>query len=404
MGNHPSNAAVLDASSAPDEAEANGQQLAKVFSVSASHAVHDLYATFLSPLLPHFIANMALSKTEAGLLPVIRELPSLFQPVMGHASDRLDLRTVIFLAPATTAIFMSLIGIAPNYLILALLLLGAGASGAAFHAVAPTIAGSLATRRTLGRFMGIWMVGGEIGFTLGPILIATVVQYAGLSGTPWLMFGGIFASLALFTYLRKAPKREVVAVVDRLAFWPAFRQMLPVLLPLAGVVLARAFMTGPLTTFLPIYLSERGSGLWFAGASISIVQAAGTLGALLGGSISDRLGRRTMIAAATALTPLVMFVFLSTDGWAQIPLLLILGFLAMSEMPVLLALVQESFPQARGMGNGAYLAMSYILRSLTALVLGTLGDLYSMRTAFIVAAIVPLAALPLIYRLPKSSS
>ena len=40
---------------------------------------------------------------------------------------------------------MSLIGIAPNYLILAVVLLGAGASGAALHAVALTIAGSLAT-------------------------------------------------------------------------------------------------------------------------------------------------------------------------------------------------------------------------------------------------------------------
>ena len=86
------------------------------------------------------------------------------------------------------------------------------------------------------------------------------------------------------------------------------------------------------------------------------------------------------------------------DGCLQILLLLVIVFLAMWEMPVLFAPVQQSFPHARGIGNGAYLGISYIMRPFTALLLLALGDIYRMRTAFVVAEFVPLEALAPIYR------
>ena len=164
-------------------AEAERFQTDGVLTISMAHAVHDTYTAFLAPLLPSFIASLALSKTEAGLLMVFMQGPSLLQPVIGHLADRVNLRYLVILAPTVTAAMMSLLGVAPGYGALVLFLMVAGLSSAGLHAVAPVIAGNL-SGRSLGRGMGFWMVGGELGRVLGPIVIVSAIRLLGLGGTP----------------------------------------------------------------------------------------------------------------------------------------------------------------------------------------------------------------------------
>jgi FSR family fosmidomycin resistance protein-like MFS transporter len=147
-------------------------------------------------------------------------------------------------------------------------------------------------------------------------------------------------------------------------------------------------------------LSEEGAGLFFAGASLSILEGAGVIGALLGGSLSDRLGRRVVLFASLLITPLLMFAFLAVDGWLYIPVLLMLGLTALSVGPVIMALVQENSPENRALANGVYMALSFLLRSGVIVVLGGIGDLLNLRAAFIISAVAPLLGLPLILMLP----
>jgi FSR family fosmidomycin resistance protein-like MFS transporter len=132
-----------------------GYQRGRVVSMGVAHLVHDTYASFLAPLLPAFIEKLALSKTEAGLLAFLQSSPSLLQPFIGHLADRVTLRYFVILGPAVTATMMSLLGVAPNYAVLALLLIVTGLSSAAFHAVAPAMAGRLSGQK-LGWGMGLW--------------------------------------------------------------------------------------------------------------------------------------------------------------------------------------------------------------------------------------------------------
>ena len=370
-----------------------------VLTISAAHAVHDTYTAFLAPLLPAFIANLSLSKTEAGLLSVFMQGPSLLQPFIGHLADRVSLRYLVILAPSVTAAMMSLLGVAPGYGVLALFLMVAGLSSASLHAVAPVIAGNL-SGRSLGRGMGFWMVGGELGRTIGPIVIVSAVRLLGLGGTPWLMIGGFLASAVLYVRLKNVSTQPTNAG-QGLPWRQALRSMGPLLIPLVGIIVARLFMTRSLTTYLPIFLSEEGADLWLAGASLSLLEAGGVVGALLGGAMSDRLGRRLIVFISTLTTPLLMFAFLATDGWLQFPLLLVMGFTALSVTPVIMALVQESFPENRALANGVYMSFSFILGSAVVVVLGAVGDLFGLRLAFTASAIITLLGLPLIFILPK---
>jgi FSR family fosmidomycin resistance protein-like MFS transporter len=174
----------------------------------------------------------------------------------------------------------------------------------------------------------------------------------------------------------------------------------PLLVPLTGIIVARSFTISALTTYLPTFLSEEGADLWFAGASLSVLEAAGVVGALLGGSISDRLGRRLVLFVSMLATPLLMLLFLAAGGWARPPLLLVLGLTALSVTPVVMALVQESFPENRALANGAYMALSFVLRSGVVVVMGVLGDLFGLHLTFIASGLIPLLGLPLIFLLP----
>jgi FSR family fosmidomycin resistance protein-like MFS transporter len=379
--------------------EAERFQTDGVLTISAAHAMHDTYTAFLAPLLPAFIANLALSKTEAGLLTVFMQGPSLLQPFIGHLADRVSLRYFVILAPTVTGVVMSLLGVAPGYGVLALLLMVAGLSSASLHAVAPVIAGNM-SGRSLGRGMGFWMVGGELGRTLGPIVIVSAVRLLTLEGTPWLMIGGFLTSAILYVRL-KGVSTQPANAGQGLPWRRALRSMGPLLLPLVGVIVARLFLLRSLNTFLPTFLSEEGADLWFAGASLSLLEIGGVVGALLGGAMSDRLGRRLVLLVSMLTTPLLTFVFLTTEGWLQFPLLLIMGFTALSVTPVIMALVQESFPENRALANGVYMALSFVLGSAVVVVLGAMGDLFGLRLTFAASAVITLLGLPLIFILPK---
>ncbi len=374
-------------------------QTGLVSTIGAGHAIHDTYSGFLPSLLPVFKETLLLSNTQAGLLRAFMQWPSLLQPFIGYLSDRVSLRILFILAPAVTATMMSLLGIAPSYAVVAMFLVVAGASSALLHALGPVMAGRL-SGRNLGRGMSFWMVGGELGRVLGPIVIVSAIELLGIEGTPWLMIGGILASLVLYVLLRDVSGRPP-ANEGQIPWRRAIREMMPVFMPLTGIVAARAFMSASLTTYLPIYLKEEGAVLWLVGASVSILEIAGTAGALLGGSISDRLGRRVVLFASMTLTPLIMFAFMWTNGWSQFPLLLLLGFAFLSVTPVVMAIVQESYPGNRALANGLYMAMSFVLNSGITVGVGVMGDYFGLRSAFVASAAMTFLGLPLIFLLPK---
>jgi FSR family fosmidomycin resistance protein-like MFS transporter len=379
-------------------------QTDRVLTISAGHALHDTYTAFLPPLLPAFIEKLALSTTEAGLLTAFMQGPSLLQPFIGHLADRISLRYLVILAPALSATVMSLLGIAPAYFVLVLLLMAAGLSSATLHAVAPVMAGRL-SGKNLGRGMGFWMVGGELGRTLGPLVIAAYfgLRPDSLASTPLLMVGGWLATALLYVRLRDVPGRPP-NTQDGLPWRQALRIMGPFLVPLVSIIVARSFMSAALTTYLPVFLTEEGAALSYASLSLSILEAAGVVGALLGGSLSDRLGRRMVLLLSLVTTPLLMFVFLAVKGWVQFPILLLLGFSSLSITPVIMALVQESYPQNRALANGVYMALSFVIRSGVVVVVGAMADLWGMRLAFVISAVTPFMGLPFLPLFPSRRS
>ena len=110
-----------------------------VVTISLAHMAHDIYTSFLAPILPLIVAKLGISLSMAGMLSVIQKIPSLFNPLIGILADNFKVRYFVIFAPAITTISMSLIGLAPSYLMLAILLFIAGISSTLFHVPSPVM-------------------------------------------------------------------------------------------------------------------------------------------------------------------------------------------------------------------------------------------------------------------------
>lgn len=373
-------------------------QTSKIATIAVAHAVHDTYSSFLPPLLPVFIEKLSLAKAEAGLLAVFLQGPSMLQPLIGHLGDRRDLRAAVILTPTVTAVCMCLLGVAPAYGAIAVLLMTAGVSSAVLHSLAPVVTGRISGPR-LGFGMGFWMVGGELGRTLGPILLVSALAVFGMAGLPWLAVGGVGASVLLALGMRGTASERTTKAPSAGA-GPQWRTMRGFFLPLTGVVISRASMMAAFTTFLPVFLREEGVSLWWAGASLSVLEAAGVAGALMGGSASDVLGRKKVVAASLLVTPVLMVAFVFVAGWGRLSLLLALGFAGLMATPVIMAWVQESFPENRALANGTYMALNFVARAIAVVLVGGLADGIGMRRAFLVCAVLGVFGTPFVFRLP----
>ena len=370
----------------------------QVVVISTGHFVHDTYTSFVAPLLPLIIEKLSLTLTMAGSLSAFMQLPGLLNPFIGYLADKISLRYFVILSPAITATLMSSLGLAPTYWSLVLIMMLAGVSVAAFHAPAPAMIGRISGTRT-GTGMSIFMAGGELARTIGPMIAVWAVSVWGLDGIYRLMFVGWGTSLVLFWRLH--------AISGRAEKSGNLREISPKLigffLPLGFVVFFRLFLNVSLTTYLPTYMTQQGYELQAAAFYLAWLEGAGVAGALLSGTISDRLGRKKVLFFAFAASSLLTLLFLQLSGYWILPVLLLVGFTAISTGPVFLALVQDYLPKNRAIGNGLYLSISFVLRSLATVLVGFVGDRLGLDSAFLWSALISILAIPFLTLLPKNS-
>ena len=215
------------ASTVASSRESSEFQTGQVFTIAGGHFVHDSFAAFLAPLLPIIRDTLAIGYTGAGGLAIFTQLPSLLTPFIGYLADRISLRYFVILAPATTATLMSLIGYAPDYMLLVMLLLAVGVSIAAFHAPAPAMVARTSGNR-VGMGMSVFMASGELGRALGPIVVMTGVACWGLDGLWRLAIIGWLTSAVLYWGLHTVAARPADQKAAGLShMWPTARRVYP---------------------------------------------------------------------------------------------------------------------------------------------------------------------------------
>jgi FSR family fosmidomycin resistance protein-like MFS transporter len=374
-------------------------QFSNVITVSLAHFAHDVYTAFLAPILPLIIEKLGISYFLVGLLKVIQTLPTLLNPLIGIFADKMKLRYLIIITPATTTVLMSLIGLSPGYGLLAILLFLVGISSTFFHVPAPVMIRKISGDK-IGKGMSFFMVGGEIARTLGPIIILAAISYWGLEGTYRLIPFGLITTAILYFKFRKINISENVKKED-----PALRTLkkyIPFFIVIAGIMFFRASMKSALTYYLPAYLTESGNSLWLAGIALSVLQLAGTGGTLLAGTISDKIGRKKSLIIITSITPILMWLFVMLDSQYSFAILIVLGFFLFASSPVILALVNEIKSDRPAFINSIYMLINFTISAVCVILVGALTDRFGFEISYKITAFLAFGSLPFALMLKKT--
>ncbi len=355
--------------------QGEGFQKGKVLSISAVHFVHDCYTSFLAPALPLIIEKLGISYGMTGMLAVIQRIPSLLNPLIGIIAERPVMRYMVIFSPALTAVFMSLIGIAPGYVFLAILLFFSGISSTLWHIPTPVMVKQLSGTRT-GKGMSYYMVGGELARTAGPLIILGVISWWGLEGTWKMMPFGFVASVILYFNFRNANFTPPSSSREHQegSYWKIFLRFGAAFALTGGYTFFQAGMKASLTYYLPTFLTSAGNSLHYSELALTVIQLAGAAGALFAGTLSDKLGRNRILLIVSLATPLLTLLFLRLDGFWIFPVLLPLGFFLFAPTSVMLATVQDLATEKKAFVNSIYMTLNFFVSVMVYPIVGVIID------------------------------
>jgi MFS transporter, FSR family, fosmidomycin resistance protein len=132
-------------------------------------------------------------------------------------------------------------------------------------------------------------------------------------------------------------------------------------------------------------------------------EAAGVVGVLSAGSLSDTFGRRRILLLSLIGAPASLFLFTAVSGWFGLAALALVGFTLLSTTPVMLAMVQEHAKSSPSAANGFFMMISFIARSAVVVVVGFGGDQIGLKSAYFLCALLGSAAVPFVLKLPRGA-
>jgi FSR family fosmidomycin resistance protein-like MFS transporter len=353
--------------------------------------VADLYGPALPAIIALLVLQAGYTYLAAGLLiTVYNSVSSFTQPVIGWAHDRRGIGLPLGVSILISGVFISLVGVAGSYPVILLCCAVAALGHAAFHPVALATTGRLSQDANRGRLLSYFVVGGNLGFALGPVVAGAALDLFGLTGTLLLAIPALVMAILLY-FLQPVAVAPPPDPAGRHGGEPAsstdWRAM--------GILLAasslRAVVIFGSVAFLPSYLVGRGYDLLTANILATAMLAAGVAGQMAGGALSDRRGRKEVIVAGMALAIVALAAFLFTTGWTSLLFLLVFGFALWSGFSVTLAIAHELMPGELGLSSGLLLGFSMGLGGLGVAAIGSLADTMGLAAA-LSSLILPLAA------------
>ncbi len=380
--------------------------LFSVATVSASHFFHDLFSHFLSPALPLIIQTLGISYSQAGLLSIFHRLPALLNPVIGNFASRKPVALVLSVSIMVTAASMCFITAAPSYFVLSTLILIMGLSACFFHIIGPVMIKKHSGSR-IGLGMSFYMFGGEMSRGVGPLLILAAISLWGPGRVYFLLPLALIMSLAVILKFRDESSNENnrnASTVSEEKFFLVLKTMKGFFLPVLMLMIARSSISSVLNAFLPAYLTSRGHSLWFSGISLSVLQISAAAGTMLAGPISDRFGKNNTLLVISALSPVLMFLFLFAGNTSTIilmTLIILTGFVSFASAPVILAYVQAVNGKNPTVSSSIYIMIDFLTISAALVFTGIAGDILGLSNAFLLSGCVSFIGLPFVLYIRK---
>ena len=363
--------------------------------LTALNLLNYIDRSVLNAVQPLIQGEFHVSDAQIGrLTTVFLIFYTLAAPVMGPLADRHSRRLIIALGAFAWSGITLLTAFVHSYdsLLIRHTLVGVGE--ASFVTISPTFVADLFPESKRGRVLGVFYLAIPVGFALGYPIGGYFGTHYGwrtpfyIAGLP----GFLLAALMLFVpepergRFDSLPETAARGTIRGLTRNPAF------LTATLGMAMM-TFAQGGLLVWMPTFLSRmRGYSLLHANQLFGLIIAVdGTIAALLGGWLGDRLLRRTkgayylVSAASMGLGIPAMAIALFSHSAAMVPGIVVAGFLLLlNTAPLNAAIINSVGAHIRATAIAVNLFVIHFLGdALSPWLIGKVSDRSSLESGFI---------------------
>lgn len=374
------------------------------------HGLNDLIQSIVAAVYPMLKEDLSLSFGQIGLITLVYQIASsVFQPVVGYAFDKRPFAWSLPLGMtfSTVGIILFAFSMSLGSVLLAVFLVGGGS--ATTHPEASRIT-SLASHGRRGLAQSIFQVGGNLGTSMGPLLVALIVAP---NGRRYILCFLIVSALAFYamrpvcrwyaSYLagiksgngNRATYRKRPLSTGRTWF---------VIGVLMVLIFSKYVYMASLTNYYTFYLIDSfGVSIRTSQICLFVFLVATALGTLVGGPVGDRYGRKPVIWASILGTAPFSLAMPYCGLTMTIILSFCVGFMLSSAFPAILLYSQELLPNKLGMVSGLFFGFAFGIAGVASAVLGDFADTSGIKAVYDFCAYMPLLGM-VAYFLPNLKS
>jgi len=371
-----------------------------LIAATLGHFSVDMYSGMLPLILLTLTDKLSLSYAQVGFASMCYSLTSsLSQPIFGLIGDRRGRRPMAVIGVAAIATTVGIMRFVDNFTLLVILGLIAGLGSGAFHPQGATLAAQTPPKER-GTAASIFMLGGNGGYAFGPLFGTAVFALAGGFMPQTLAIIGLAQAILIFVLLAEhqrqfshAPGSKVMAATT----------MAPigVIVTLTLVIFFRSWVSSSVSTYIPQVFRSFGYSNADAGAVLFSILLPLAIGGLVGGTLSDRIGRRRVLIVSTALSGPALWGLMQTTGPMAYVWGIVLGLATGASFPVTLVMAQSLIPRGLGFMSGVVLGFTFIAGAVGQGVTGLFADQIGLVPMMTVNAGLVLVAAAFAFFLPN---
>lgn len=371
--------------------------------LSLGHLYSDINQSILFAVLPFLIATYHYDYTTAAMLVTVSNVFGAFvQPFIGMLSDKKNKLLYMTLGVLLASGGMAVTGFISNSFGLCIVVIISGIGVAMFHPQAAKLFNSVSSKNAKGKGMIIFSFGGKVGFTLGTVYIAFLMNLFGMKGTILFLIPGIVFGIVCSFFNKDFENLDVLEVEKKEEVKSEQKDDWSGFIKLCGVVFSRSILSNGISTFLAFYFIQQFSKPnSFASMLLSVFYGIGSI-TLLGGGIADCFGHRKMVRLSFCIFLPAIFIFTNTSHFVIALIMLI--FMSCGESlsySPMVVLGQKYLPNHTGFASGIILGLAVSIGAALCPVLGYVSDAYGLNYAFIIMTIVCAIALACSMLLPN---
>ena len=369
--------------------------LSIILMVAGAHLCNDFIQSMLTATYPLFEEKYHLTFAQIGVISLVYQLTaSILQPAIGFYTDKHPKPYLLPLGMVATTLGLCMLGLANHFylLLLAAAFLGVGSS--TFHPEASRVARNASAGR-FGFAQSAFQVGGNLGSSLGPLLVSVIVlKYNRQENILWFVVVGVIA-IVLLTRISAWSAHHLATnrhkrSVDLALPYDKYKTVFALLI-LSILIFSKYFYMASMSNYYSFYLIEKFTlSKQLAVVFLFLFLACVALGTFIGGSIGDRIGRKYVIWFSILGAAPFTLALPYADLWGTAILSCLIGIIISSAFSAIVVYAQELIPGRIGLIAGLFFGLMFGMSGVAAAVLGRIADLTSLQIIFKFCSFLPL--------------